>query len=110
MSHAAVVVQGTVNADGTLELAEKLNVPAGRVRVVIEPLPDASGDSLIQTLEAIWAGQRARGFVPRTVEEIEAERRAFRGEMEEELQAAMRLQEECRQARKETLERAESGE
>jgi hypothetical protein len=110
MSQAAIVVQGTVNADGTLELAEKLNVPAGRVQVVIQPLPDPSSGSLFQTLEAIWAGQKARGFVPRTVEEVEAERRAFRGEMEEELQEAMRLQEECRQARKEILGPTESGE
>ena len=58
MSQAAVVVQGTVNADGTLELAEKLNVPAGRVRVVIQPFPEPASGSLMQTLEAIWGGAK----------------------------------------------------
>jgi hypothetical protein len=45
MSQTAVVVQGTVKADGILQLDEKLNVPAGRVQVVIEPLPDVSSES-----------------------------------------------------------------
>jgi len=110
MSQTAIVVQGTVKADGTLELAEKLNVPAGRVQVIIQPLPDLSGDPFLQRMEAIWAGQRARGHVPRTVEEVEAERRAIREEMEEEIQETMRLQEEGRQARGKTKEPPETGE
>jgi hypothetical protein len=40
MSQNTVIVQGIVTADGTLELAEKLNVRAGPVQVAIQPLPD----------------------------------------------------------------------
>jgi hypothetical protein len=110
MSQTAIVVQGTIKPDGTLELAEKLNVPAGRVQVVIQPLPDLSGDPLLQRMEAIWAGQRARGHVPRSVEQVEAQRRALRDESEEEMQDILKLQEECRQARGELEEPGEPAE
>jgi hypothetical protein len=50
-------------------------------------------------MQKIWAGQRARGHVPRSIEEVESERRAIREEMEGEIQEAIRLQEECRRAR-----------
>jgi len=109
MSQTAVVVQGIVKADGTLELAEKLNVPAGRVQVVIQPLPDVSSDTFLQRMETIWAGQLARGHVPRSVEEIEAERRAIREEMDEEIQQAIQLQEECRKSRGEAEVPGEPG-
>ena len=99
MSQTAIVVQGIVTPDGTLQIAEKLNLPAGRVQVVVQPLPDLASDPFWQSMEAIWAGQAARGHVPRAVEAIECERRAVRQEMEEEIQEAMRIQEECRQAR-----------
>jgi hypothetical protein len=39
--------------------------------------------------------------VPRSAEEVEAERRRMREEMEEEIQEAIRLQKECRKARHE---------
>jgi hypothetical protein len=101
MSQTAVVVQGTVKADGTLQLDEKLNVPTGRVQVVVQPLPDVSSDPFWRSMEAIWAGQAARGHVPRSVEDVESERKAARQEMEEEIQEAMRIQEECRRSRDE---------
>jgi hypothetical protein len=99
MSQTAIVVQGVVRADGTLELADKLNVPAGRVQVVIQPLPDVSAGTFLERMEAIWAGQRARGHIPRSAEQIESERRALREEMDEEIQQAIRLQKECRSNR-----------
>jgi len=34
-------------------------------------------------MRAMWERQQARGFVPRTVEEVEAERRQVREEWEE---------------------------
>jgi hypothetical protein len=110
MSQTAVVVQGIVKADGTLELAEKLNVPAGRVQVVIQPLPDMPDDTFLQRMEAIWAGQQARGHVPRSVEQVESERRALREEMDEEIQQAIRLQEECRRSRRNAEGPGEPGE
>jgi hypothetical protein len=99
MSQSAIVVQGIVTADGTLELAEKLNVPAGRVQVVIQPLPDASRDPLLQRMEVVWAGQKARGHVPRTREEIDAELRDLRADGLTEIEATERLHEECQHSR-----------
>ena len=98
MSQTAIVVQGIVKPDGTLQLDEKLNVPAGRVQVVVQPLPDLSSDPFWQSMQAIWAGQVARGHVPRSAEDVESERRAVRQEMEDEIQEAMRIQGECRRA------------
>jgi len=95
----AIVVQGVVRPDGTLQLAEKLTLPAGRVQVVVQPLPDLASDPFWQSMESIWTGQAARGHVPRTEEAVESERRTVREEIEEEIQDAMRIQDECRQAR-----------
>jgi len=99
MSQTETVMQGTVTPDGALVLADRLDLPPGRVRVVIQSLPDLADDPFWQRMEAIRAGQAARGHVPRSVEEVESDRRAMREEMEEEIQEALRLQEECRQAR-----------
>ena len=103
MSQNAIVVQGVVKADGTLELAEKLSVPAGRVQVVIQPLADVAGDPFLQRMAAIRAGQRAHGHVPRTREEIDAELRDLREDALAEIEAAERLHEECQRARAEVL-------
>jgi hypothetical protein len=91
MSQNTVIVQGIVTADGTLELAEKLTVPAGRVQVAIQPLPDVSSDPFLQRMEKIWAGQRARGHVPRTREEIDAELRELREDGLAEIEATERM-------------------
>ena len=40
MSATHVVVDGTVKADGTLELDSKLNLPPGRVQLIVQPLPE----------------------------------------------------------------------
>jgi hypothetical protein len=110
MSQTAIIVKGIVKSDGTLELDEKLTVPAGRVQVVIQPLPDLSSDPFWQRMEAIWAGQKARGHVPRSAEEVEAQRRALRDEIEDEIQESIRLQEECRKARGESQEKRKPAE
>lgn len=34
---SAVVIQGIIKSDGTLELPEKVNLPAGRVQVTVTP-------------------------------------------------------------------------
>jgi hypothetical protein len=95
-----ITMQGTVKADGTLELDEPVAMPEGRVLVTVQPIVQpAPDDPFWQRMERIWAGQRARGHVPRSVEDVESGRQAFRQEMEEEIQEAMRLQEECRRAR-----------
>jgi hypothetical protein len=96
-----ITLQGEVKPDGTLELEQKIPMPAGRVLVTLQPvLPPPPDDPFWQLMEGIWAGQKARGHVPRSAEEVEAERQALRDEMEEEIQQSMQLQEECRRTRR----------
>jgi hypothetical protein len=54
---------------------------------------------IINVLEQIWADQKARGHIPRTREEIDAEIQHLRDEAEEEFLAIEHLQEECRRQR-----------
>ncbi len=104
MSLSEVVIDGTLKPDGTLELDEKPALAPGRVTVVLrrEAVAKPSqplGEAFFQMMEGIWAGQQARGHVPRTAEEVEAERRQLRQEGEAEIEAALRLQEESRRLR-----------
>lgn len=91
-----LTMQGTIRDDGTLELDTKVPMPAGRVLVTVQPVvqppPD---DPFWQALERIWADQKARGHVPRTKEQIDADIRELRDEWEERQLAIERLQEEC---------------
>ncbi len=102
MSREPIEVQGEVQADGTLMLDKRLELPAGRVRVTVQPVAVSEAPNLVRfqaMMEKIWAGQKARGHVPRSKEEIDAEIRQLREEAEEELKAAERLHEECQAAR-----------
>lgn len=95
-----VVVQGTLKPDGTLELDEKPNLPPGRVQVTVQPVAAGeAAEEFRERMKTLWANQRARGHVARTMEEVEAQRKALNDEMEQEIQEAMRLQQEARQAR-----------
>lgn len=60
----------------------------------ISELPD--GDRFWQMMTDIWAGQKARVFVPRTTEEVESERRETREGCARRQEAIERLQDECR--------------
>ena len=105
MSLTETVIEGTLKPDGTLELDQKPNLPAGRVKVVLrqeaDPKPpQPMGDYFFQVIAEIRADQHARGHVPRSGEEVEAERRELRQEVEEEIEAAIQLQEGCRRRRK----------
>jgi len=100
MNATAVVVQGRVQPDGTLEVTQKVNLPAGPVHVTVQPVTEpVQPDPFWRMMESIWADQRASGRTPRTREEIDAEIEVLRNEAEEEMQAVERLQEECRRAR-----------
>jgi hypothetical protein len=100
MNAAAVVVEGTVQPDGTLEVTRKVNLPAGRVHVTVQPVAEpVQPDRFWKMMESLWAAQLANGRTRRTREEIDAEITALRNESEEELQAVERLQDECRRAR-----------
>ncbi|HKI34517.1 MAG TPA: hypothetical protein VKA46_21860 [Gemmataceae bacterium] len=96
-----LVLEGTLKPDGTLQLDQRPNLPAGRVRVTVQPLPQAApaGGTLMSRMQGVWAAQKARGHVPRSREEIDADLRALRDEAEEEMQAVERLSDECRHAR-----------
>jgi hypothetical protein len=97
MSTNPIVVRGTVKPDGSLDLEGAVTLAPGPVRVTVEPIPEPTstrGD-VWSTLDRIWAGQQARGFLPRTREEIDAEIKAFRDEVEERMRAIERLHEEC---------------
>ena len=48
-------------------------------------------DPFWQRMQAIWDAQKAAGYVPRSAEEVETERRLERGEWEAHQQAIERL-------------------
>lgn len=103
MSTPVVTVEGIVKPDGTVVVPDKVDLPPGKVQVTLVPLPELPPDDPFwQRMRKIWAGQKARGHVPRSVEDVESEHRAFREETEDEIQEAIRLQEECRRAREQT--------
>jgi hypothetical protein len=95
-----VVLEGTLKPDGTLELDQKPPLAAGRVTVVLRSVPELpEGDPFWQMMKTIWAGQQARGHVPLSVEEVEAERRQTRDEWEARMREIERIQEESRRLR-----------
>ena len=107
MNRETLEVQGTVQPDGSLVLDEKLNLPAGRVRVTVQPRSEPLNPvRFLAMMERIWADQKARGHVPRSREEIDAEISELRDEAEEEMQAAERLHDECQRARQQSREQA----
>jgi hypothetical protein len=86
------VVHGSIKSDGTLELDEKPTLPAGRVRVTVEPMIEAvRPERFWAMMQSIWADLQASGRSPRTREAIDAEINALRDEAEEELQAVQCL-------------------
>jgi hypothetical protein len=91
MTTNAIEIHGTLREDGTLLLDQKPNLPPGRVKVTVEPVSDLAQTDVWQVLERIWAGQRVRGHVPRSREEIDAELEASRQEDEERMQALERI-------------------
>jgi hypothetical protein len=73
---------GTVRADGTLELEQKLAVPPGRVKVRVESLelPMKPSETLLEFVERSRRELKAAGHTFRTKEEIDAELTEIRGE------------------------------
>lgn len=100
MSLSEVVVNGTLKSDGTLELDEKPGLAPGRVQVIVQALPELPvGDPFWDMMKSIWLEQKVRGHVPRSTEDVEAERREMREGWARRQQAIERLQEESRRLR-----------
>lgn len=81
-------VLGTVHADGTLALDEKLPLPPGRVKVYVEPVPEAESkpaEGLVEFVDRVRRELEAAGHKFRTKEEIDAEIEELRNEWEERL-------------------------
>jgi hypothetical protein len=99
MTTNAIEVQGILREDGTLVLDDKPNLPPGRVKVTVEPMPDYKQTEIWQFFERLWSEQRTRGHIPRTRKEIDAELEASRQEDEKRLQELERIHEECERHR-----------
>jgi hypothetical protein len=100
MSATHVVVEGTVRPDGSLELDSKLELPPGRVQLIVQPLLDLpEDDPFWQMMKGIWAARKRAGLTPRDTDEVEEQRRALREDADEEIENAVALQEESRQLR-----------
>jgi hypothetical protein len=103
MSASTVVIQGVVKPDGTLELDGKVPLPPGRVSVTVQAVPySQETDPFFIMLREIRAARERAGLPPRSREEIDAQLREIREEIDEGAEAAGRLQEECRRQREGT--------
>jgi hypothetical protein len=100
MTTAVIVVEGRVQSDGTLEVTQKVNLPAGPVQVTVQRVDEpVQSERFWNMMESIWADQDASGRPRRSLEDISTEIDALHKESEDEMQAVERLQEECRRAR-----------
>ncbi len=83
MMSTTEVIDGLLKPDGTVELARKATLPAGRVRVTVEAVPTTARQDVWTLLDAIQDERRALGVQPRTRGEIDAQIRALRDEWDE---------------------------
>jgi hypothetical protein len=101
MSVPVVTLEAVVKPDGTLELAEPIALPPGRVQVTIVPIPDLPPDDPFwQRMQGLWAAQRARSHVPRSAQDVEQERQAVRDEWEDRMRRIEQIQAEAARARR----------
>ena len=79
-AHAAI--PGTLRPDGTVELDQKPSLAPGRVQVILQPLPAplSARRGLVEVMDEIRQGKRARGYLGRTVAQMQAEEAARREE------------------------------
>jgi len=83
-----VIVQGTLQPDGTLKLDQAITLPPGPVLVTVQP-STSSGPSvrgLADVIDEIRIGQRARGYSGRNAEDIDAVRKEGEAEYEQRMQ------------------------
>ena len=95
MAQTVAKIRGTLTPDGKIELDHLPPIRSGPVEVTVEPVSEETEpprESVWVLLDRIHAEQRARGFQPRTKEEIDAEINALRDEAEERIRATEALQ------------------
>ena len=103
MSQTETVIEGTLQLNGTLLLDEPAKLPAGRVQVIMRSLPELpTGHPFWDMMKSIWQGQKSRGHVPRSSEDVESTRREAAEGWEERQIAIERIQEESRRLREQT--------
>ncbi|MBI1918681.1 MAG: hypothetical protein HYS12_28640 [Planctomycetes bacterium] len=95
MEPITVELEGTLQPDGSLLLDRKPDLPPGRVRVILRSQVTAE-QRFWDTMNAIWEGQKARGHVPRSREEVDAALEAERQGWEEHQQTLEQIQDESR--------------
>jgi hypothetical protein len=89
-----------IKPDGTLELDTKLPLAPGRVQLIVQLIPELpTDDPFWQMMKRIWAEQKARGHVPRSTDEVEAERKTMRDEWDDRMQSILCLQDEAQKIR-----------
>jgi hypothetical protein len=80
MSPVEVHLEGTLKADGTLELDQKPGLTPGRVLVTVKPLMTPARPGLAEVLQRIRREQQVRGFVGPGEQEVAFEEDARREE------------------------------
>src|SRR4051812_42262264 len=98
MTPTTTEVLGTLQPDGTLTLDEKPNLPAGRVRVILESQPPHA-ERFLAFVEGIRKRHEATGQVPRSRDQIDADLEAERQEWEDHQLALEKLQEDASRPR-----------
>jgi hypothetical protein len=97
MSPNETIIEGTLKSDGTLVLDQMSDLPPGRVTVRMQPLAKMpERDPFFKMLKDIWETRSNAGLTPRSVDEIESQRRQFRDDSEREIVDAGRIQKESR--------------
>jgi len=89
MPNTSLEVLGTVRADGTLDLDQKLSVPPGRVKVRVESVetPASPAENLIEFVRRSRRELEASGHQFRTKEAIDAELAELRNEWDDRIDA-----------------------
>lgn len=82
-----IIIQGTLQQDGSLKLDQPPNLPPGPVVVTVQPVAAPTTRGLADVIDEIHRGQQARGFQGRSAKEIEAVRQEGEAEYEERMKA-----------------------
>jgi hypothetical protein len=101
-----IEIEGTLHEDGSLVLDQRVDLPAGRVRVLAQPVIDPSQTEVWRVLDRIWDGQRLRGHVTRTRDDIDREFEQARQADETRTQELEQIHQQARQARQQANLRA----